>query len=152
MHATNLTLAGLLLVAAILGGLAETALVYLPTFFISGAIGIWLFYVQHQFEEAYWRPQSQWDYATAAVMGSTYLKLPRLLQWFTGNIGLHHVHHLSPRIPNYRLQRCHDENPVFHTVPTLTLRDSLRTLRLRLFDEESGRMVSFRHLRRLRPR
>jgi len=152
VHATNLTLAGLLLVAAILGGLAETALVYLPTFFISGAIGIWLFYVQHQFEEAYWRPQSQWDYATAAVMGSTYLKLPRLLQWFTGNIGLHHVHHLSPRIPNYRLQRCHDETPVFHTVPTLTLRDSLRTLRLRLFDEESGRMVSFRHLRRLRPR
>jgi omega-6 fatty acid desaturase (delta-12 desaturase) len=125
-------------------------LIWLPIFLLSGSTGVWLFYVQHQFEDAYWRDGKEWDYATAAVMGSSYFRLPRVLQWFTGNIGFHHVHHLSPRIPNYKLERCHRENPTFQKVVTLTLWESVRTLGLRLWDEDSGRMVTFGHLRRLR--
>ena len=84
---------------------------------LAGSAGIWLFYVQHQFEDVYWERSDDWSYADAALRGSSYLKLPKVLQFFTGNIGLHHVHHLSARIPNYNLQRAHDENPVFHAVP-----------------------------------
>jgi omega-6 fatty acid desaturase (delta-12 desaturase) len=106
--------------------------------------------VQHQFEDAYWRAAPEWDYATAAVMGSSYFRLPRVLQWFTGNLGFHHVHHLSPRIPNYSLERCHRENPTFQKVTTLTLKESFRTLRLKLWDEDNGRMVGWREFRRMR--
>ena len=97
-----------------------------PVAMLAGSAGIWLFYVQHQFEDAYWRTPADWDYADAALRGSSYLKLPKVLQFFTGNIGLHHVHHLNARIPNYNLQRAHDENPIFHAVPTLSLWDGLR--------------------------
>ena len=90
--------------------------------------GVWLFYVQHQFEDAYWESHEKWDYATAAVTGSSHLRLPRVLQWFTGNIGLHHVHHLGPRIPNYRLQRAHDENPMFHEAPVMTMWQGVKAL------------------------
>jgi acyl-lipid omega-6 desaturase (Delta-12 desaturase) len=110
---------------------------------LAGAAGIWLFYVQHQFEGVYWQRHQSWSYPASALRGSSYLKLPKVLQFFTGNIGLHHVHHLSPRIPNYNLQRAHDENPVFQDVPTLNLRDGVRTLRLKLYDEHRGRLVSF---------
>ena len=95
--------------------------------FLGGITGVWLFYVQHQFEDVYWEGGEQWSYADAALRGSSYLKLPTVLQFFTGNIGVHHVHHLSARIPNYNLQRAHDENPIFHDVPVLTLRDGLRS-------------------------
>ncbi len=101
----------------------------LPLVVIAGGTGIWLFYVQHQFEDVYWESGEQWSYADAALRGSSYLRLPKVLQFFTGNIGLHHVHHLSTRIPNYNLQRAHDENPVFHDVPTLTLADGIRAMR-----------------------
>ena len=84
-----------------------------------------------------------WSYANSALQGSSYLRLPKVLQFFTGNIGLHHVHHLSPRIPNYNLQRAHDENPVFQDCPTLSLWDGIRAMRLKLYDEESGRLVGF---------
>jgi acyl-lipid omega-6 desaturase (Delta-12 desaturase) len=110
---------------------------------LAGSIGIWLFYVQHQFEDAYWQSPADWSYADAALQGSSYLKLPKLLQFFTGNIGLHHVHHLNARIPNYNLQRAHDENPVFHQVPTLSLWQAARTAKLKLWDEDSKRLVSF---------
>ena len=133
-----------------LGGFGETLLIYGMVFFISGSAGIWLFYVQHQFDDTYWRPEGEWDYATAALYGSSYLKLPKVLQWFSGNIGLHHIHNLSPKIPNYRLQRCHDENPVFQQVPTLTFWESFKTIRNKLWDEESSRMVGWGQLRRLR--
>ena len=149
---TNLVLVGLALAAGVLGVLEETALVFLPAFLLAGAAGIWLFYVQHQFEEAYWRPESDWQYEAAALRGSTYLKLPRVLQWFTGNIGLHHLHHLSPKIPNYRLQECHDEQPMFRNVPTITLGRGLKAMWLKLWDEESGRLVGFGYLRELRRR
>jgi omega-6 fatty acid desaturase (delta-12 desaturase) len=134
---------------AMIGGLCwligwrDYLLVQVPTFMIAGAVGIWLFYVQHQFEDVYWESGERWSYADAALRGSSYLKLPKLLQFFSGNIGLHHVHHLSARIPNYNLQRAHDENPIFHHVPTLSLGDGIRAVRLKLYDEDGGHMVTF---------
>jgi omega-6 fatty acid desaturase (delta-12 desaturase) len=122
-------------------------LAWAPGALLAGAVGIWLFYVQHQFEDTYWQRADEWTYADAALRGSSYLKLPKPLQFFTGNIGLHHVHHLSTRIPNYNLQRAHDENPVFHRVPTLSLWDGLRAVRLKLWDENSGRLVTFAEAR-----
>jgi omega-6 fatty acid desaturase (delta-12 desaturase) len=110
---------------------------------------VYLFFVQHQFDDAYWEHHANWDYATAAVMGCSYLKLPRVLQWFTGNIGLHHVHHLAPRIPNYNLQRAHDENRIFHQAPTISLAQSVSMLRLALWDERQKRMIGFGDLRAL---
>ena len=114
---------------------------------LAGSVGIWLFYVQHQFEDAYWQSAADWSYSDAALRGSSYLKLPRVLQFFTGNIGLHHVHHLNARIPNYNLQRAHDENAIFHQVPTLSLWDGLRSVRLKLWDEERGKLVTFAQAR-----
>jgi len=150
VHGTNLALAGMITILSLLIGFREFMMIWLPVVLLSGSAGVWLFYVQHQFEDAYWRGGPEWDYATAAVAGSSYFRLPRVLQWFTGNIGFHHVHHLSPKIPNYELERCHRENPNFQQVTTLTIRESIHTLGLKLFDEESGRMVGFGHLRRLR--
>jgi omega-6 fatty acid desaturase (delta-12 desaturase) len=118
-------------------------MVQVPTAMIAGSIGIWLFYVQHQFEDAYWQSSDDWSYADAALQGSSYLKLPKVLQFFTANIGLHHVHHLSARIPNYNLQRAHDAMPMFHDVPTLTIRDGLRNVRLKLWCERRHRLVTF---------
>jgi acyl-lipid omega-6 desaturase (Delta-12 desaturase) len=135
--------------ALIVGGLCwligwrDYLLLQAPTVLLAGSVGIWLFYVQHQFEDAYWESGEGWSYADAALRGSSYLKLPKVLQFFSGNIGLHHVHHLSARIPNYNLQRAHDENAIFHDVPILSLRDGLRAVRLKLWDEERGRMVTF---------
>jgi acyl-lipid omega-6 desaturase (Delta-12 desaturase) len=114
-----------------------------PSALLAGSIGIWLFYVQHQFEDAYWKQSSDWSYVDAALRGSSYLKLPKPLQFFSGNIGLHHVHHLNAKIPNYNLQRAHDENPIFHQVPVLTLRDGLRAVQLKLWDERHGTLITF---------
>ncbi len=122
-------------------------LVWAPPAMLAGSIGIWLFYVQHQFEDAYWQSGAEWDYADAALRGSSYLKLPKVLQFFTGNIGLHHVHHLNARIPNYNLQRAHDENPIFDRVPTLSLSDGLRSVRLKLWDDQRGKLVTFAQAR-----
>jgi omega-6 fatty acid desaturase (delta-12 desaturase) len=125
-------------------------LVQVPVFMIGGSVGIWLFYVQHQFEDTYWQSSENWSYAEAALRGSSYLKLPKVLQFFTGNIGVHHVHHLNARIPNYNLQRAHDENPVFHDVPTLSIADGLRAVRLKLWDEQGRRLLTFAEARALR--
>jgi omega-6 fatty acid desaturase (delta-12 desaturase) len=140
---TNIALA--LIVAGLcwLMGWESFLLIQAPTVMLAGSAGIWLFYVQHQFEDAYWEDTDNWSYADAALRGSSYLKLPRVLQFFSGNIGLHHVHHLNARIPNYNLQRAHDENPIFHEVPVLTMRDGLRSVRLKLWDEDRGRLVTF---------
>jgi omega-6 fatty acid desaturase (delta-12 desaturase) len=140
---TNVALAVLIGGLCWLIGWREYLLVQAPTVVLAGSAGVWLFYVQHQFEDTYWQSSDGWSYADAALRGSSYLKLPKVLQFFTGNIGLHHVHHLSARIPNYNLQRAHDENPVFHAVPTLSLLDGLRAVRLKLWDEERGRLVSW---------
>jgi omega-6 fatty acid desaturase (delta-12 desaturase) len=141
--ATDLVLFALIGGLYLLMGWLAVLLVQLPSAMLAGAVGVWLFYVQHQFEGVYWERNHSWSYQESALQGSSYLKLPKLLQFFTGNIGLHHVHHLSPRIPNYNLQRAHDENPVFHQVPTLTIWDGIRALRLKLYDEQRGTLVSF---------
>jgi omega-6 fatty acid desaturase (delta-12 desaturase) len=124
-------------------GWREFVIVWAPAALLAGSVGIWLFYVQHQFEDAYWQSGADWSYADAAMRGSSYLKLPKVLQFFTGNIGLHHVHHLNSRIPNYNLQRAHDANPVFAGVPTLSLLDGVRAVKFKLWDEEACRLVTF---------
>lgn len=121
-------------------------LIQLTITLFGGAIGVWMFYVQHQFDGAYWERGEAWDYTTAALQGSSFYRLPRVLQWFTGNIGFHHIHHLSPRIPNYNLERCHRSHAIFREVKPLTIWASLRTLRLHLWDEQQRRLVSFGHL------
>ena len=138
---------------AVVGGLCaligpeKFLIVWMPAAMLAGSAGIWLFYVQHQFEDAYWQQPADWDYADAALRGSSYLKLPKILQFFTGSIGLHHVHHLNARIPSYNLQRAHDENKIFHDVPTLSLWAALRTAKLKLWDEDAGKLVSFAQAR-----
>jgi omega-6 fatty acid desaturase (delta-12 desaturase) len=147
---TNAALLGFIAILGLWLGWKAVFGLYLPAYYIAAATGIWLFYVQHQFEEAYWERGKQWDYATAAITGSSHLRLPGILNWFTGHIGLHHVHHLGPKIPNYRLKRAHEENPIFQEAPVLTMRTAFRTLRLTLWDEASQRMIGFRELRRSR--
>jgi acyl-lipid omega-6 desaturase (Delta-12 desaturase) len=144
---TNIALAVFVAALCLLMGWRDFLLVQAPTVMLAGSAGIWLFYVQHQFEDAYWEDTGGWSYADAALRGSSYLKLPAVLQFFSGNIGLHHVHHLNARIPNYNLQRAHDENSIFDGVPVLSLRDGLHAVRLKLWDEESRHMVTFAQAR-----
>ncbi len=143
VHATNLAIAAGLIAFSLLIGFQSVVLIYTPVFLIAAAAGIWLFYVQHQFEDTYWEDHQRWEYATAAVEGSSYYRLPRVLDWITGSIGLHHVHHADPRIPNYHLHRAHDENPAFHRATQITIRGSVRSARLRLWDARQGKMVGF---------
>ena len=117
---------------------------------VAGSAGLWLFYLQHQFEDAYWERGADWDYAEAALKGSSFYKLPRVLQWFSGNIGFHHIHHLSPRIPNYNLEACHLSDPMFEAVKPLTFWSAWSTMELRLWDEASKKLVGWSHLRGLR--
>ena len=140
----NAAIATLFAGASLWIGWRAVLLIYGPSMYLAAAAGIWLFYVQHQFEGTYWKAHGEWDFATAAICGSSYLKLPPVLHWFTGSIGLHHVHHLGPRIPNYALVRCHEENPLFHDATVLTLAQSARTLRLSLWDERTEQLVPFR--------
>jgi omega-6 fatty acid desaturase (delta-12 desaturase) len=147
---TNLALAGLFAVFIAWIGVVPVLAVFLPTVVTAAAVGTWLFYVQHQFERTYWEHTPEWDYTLAAMHGSSYYKLPKVLQWFTGNIGFHHIHHLSPRIPNYNLERCHEENPLMQRVVQLTLWASFKTTSLALWDEEKRRLVTFREA--LQPR
>ena len=128
-------------------GVGNFFLVWAPSAMIAGSVGIWLFYVQHQFEDAYWQSPTEWSYADAALRGSSYLQLPPVLQFFSGNIGLHHVHHLNARIPNYNLQRAHDENPIFRDVPVLTAWDGAVAVRLKVIDPQSGRLLTWNEVR-----
>ena len=125
-------------------GFGEVAAVQLPITASASIIGVWLFSVQHRGETTLWARHEEWDAVSASLRGSTYLRLPAALQWFTGNIGYHHVHHLNPRIPSYRLPECHEALPALHDVPTLSLWDGLRAVRCVLWDEESRRMVTCR--------
>jgi omega-6 fatty acid desaturase (delta-12 desaturase) len=128
-------------------GFRAFLLVQLPVTLLSTVMGVWLFYVQHQFEPTYWEHDDRWVYNEAALQGSSYYRLPRVLQWATGNIGLHHVHHLHPRIPNYRLQQALDDHPELRDVPTLTLWESFRCVRLTLWDEQQRKLVPFAAVR-----
>jgi omega-6 fatty acid desaturase (delta-12 desaturase) len=143
---TNWALLGIALAMSALIGLKALLLIQLTVSVFAGALGLWLFYVQHQFEGAYWVRAEEWDYAAAALQGSSFYKLPRVLQWFTGNIGFHHIHHLSPRIPNYHLQRCHEADPFFETIKPVTLFASLKSLGFRLWDEKHNVFVGFHDL------
>ena len=143
---TNLAILGIVIVAGFTIGLRDYLLLQLPIIGLAGAMGIWLFYVQHQFEWDYWDRHADWDPIKAALEGSSYYKLPKVLQWFSGNIGLHHVHHLRPRIPNYNLQHCYDETPALQQVRPITLFQSLKCIFLNLWDESTRTMVSFRSL------
>jgi len=119
------------------------------TMFIAGALGIWLFYIQHTFEDSYFEDESEWDYVKAAIEGSSYYKLPKVLQWVTGNIGFHHVHHLSPRVPNYNLEKAHDSTPPIQMATTVDIKLSLKSLRYKLYDEKNKRFVSFGDIKHL---
>ena len=144
---TNAAIVAIVSVASLTIGFKTYLMIQLPIMFIAGAVGVWLFYVQHQFEGVYWAHQDEWDPVRAAMDGSSYYKLPKVLQWFTGNIGLHHVHHVLPRIPNYRLQESYDATPAMQKVMPLTLLKSMGSLRLNLWDEEQQKLVSFKSLR-----
>ncbi|WP_085506527.1 fatty acid desaturase [Thalassobacillus devorans] len=119
-------------------------LIQLPVLYVAGALGIWLFYVQHQFEDSYFEEESEWDFVKAAVDGSSYYKLPKVLEWISGSIGYHHVHHLSPRVPNYHLEEAHESTPPLQKATTITMASSLESLRFRLYDEENKTFVSFK--------
>lgn len=132
-------------------GFQAYLVIQLIAMMVAASAGVWMFYVQHQFEDVYWERGERWDFTAAALQGSSFYKLPRILQWFSGNIGFHHIHHLSPRIPNYNLQRCHDADPLFQTVKPVTLVTSLKSFNLRLWDEKLKRLVGFgavKHLER----
>jgi len=140
---TNLALLFLLALAASTIGIGTYLMIQLPVIAIGGGVGLWLFYIQHQFEDAYWVRHDRWNPHSVALYGSSYFKLPKILQWFTGNIGLHHVHHVRPGIPNYNLQQCYDEVPALQAARQITLGASLGALRLSLYDEKNRKLVSF---------
>src|SRR2546422_1463281 len=150
VYLTNLAI-GLMAVGLIWKfGLKAYLIIQLTVLMVAGSAGVWLFYVQHQFEGVYWERNEDWDYTTAALQGSSFYKLPKILQWFSGNIGYHHIHHLSSRIPNYNLEQCHKADPLFQRVKPVTFFGSFKSLTFRLWDEQRRKLVGFRHLRRLR--
>ena len=139
----NLILIGILVAAYFTIGLDTYLLIQVPIMMIAGTVGVWLFYVQHQYEGVYWARQEVWDPLKASMQGSSYYKLPKALQWITGNIGLHHIHHVQPRIPNYRLQACQDQVPEMAKVEPINLINSFKSLGMRLWDEEQQKLVGF---------
>ncbi len=147
VHATNASVIAIILLMGWAVGFGAVAMVQLPVMVIASMIGVWLFSVQHRFENVAWLRGPAWSVHAAALRGSSYLRLPRVLQWFTGNIGFHHVHHLNARIPNYRLAACHAEMPDKAAIPTLTLGAALRSHRFSLWDEARGKMVTFQAAR-----
>jgi omega-6 fatty acid desaturase (delta-12 desaturase) len=144
---TNLVVVVMVAALCFAFGWQTVVFVELPLVILAGGSGIWLFYVQHQFEGTYWKRADAWSYDDAALRGSSHLALPRLLQFFSGNIGFHHVHHLNPKVPNYHLQRAHEEQPIFRPVPSVSLTDGLRATRLKLWDEQAQRMVTWKQAR-----
>jgi acyl-lipid omega-6 desaturase (Delta-12 desaturase) len=149
---TNLAVLGMAALLSWLMGIQAYLVIQAAVLMIAGSVGVWLFYVQHQFEGAYWERSDRWDYVTAALHGSSFYKLPRLLQWFTGNIGFHHIHHLSPGIPNYNLEKCYKADPLFQQVERVTLLSSLKSLTHRLWDEERRAWVGYGQVKALRRR
>ena len=147
VRVTNVALLLILILAYFTIGLRTYLLIQVPVMLIAGAMGVWLFYVQHQYEGVYWARHEEWEPLRAALEGSSYYKLPKLLQWITGSIGLHHIHHIQPRIPNYHLQQCQDNVDVLQEVEPITLKSSLWSLTRHLWDEKRGQLVGFRTLK-----
>ncbi len=146
IHWTNLGLVVYGTAISLLIGFKAFVLIQIPVIWVAASAGVWLFYVQHQFEGVYWERAKNWDFVKAGLEGSSFYKLPKVLQWFSGNIGFHHIHHLSPRIPNYKLEKCHKENQIFQVEP-VDLTGSLKSLSYRLWDEASRQLVHFRYLK-----
>ena len=147
VYRTNI---GILILAVLISaviGFKAYLLIQLPVMMVSASVGVWMFYIQHQFEGVHWERHEDWDYLQSALEGSSYYKLPKVLQWFTGNIGFHHIHHLGPRIPNYFLEKCYDEHPLFRKAQPVTLWTSLRAFSLRLWDEKTGELVGWSRLK-----
>lgn len=143
-YLTNMMLFSIFAILCLLLGWKSVLIIEGPILFISAMAGIWLFYVQHQFEGTYFEAAESWDFVNAALQGSSFYRLPSVLQWFTGNIGYHHVHHLGPRVPNYNLQRTHESASYLRDVPTISLRRSFQSVHFRLWDEERKKFVRFR--------
>lgn len=147
VYLTNLGIFTIALVLCLTIGWKAYVLIQFPMMYLAAVAGVYLFYVQHQYDEVYWTDDKNWDFKLVALQGCSFFKLPKVLQWFTGNIGFHHIHHLSFKIPNYYLEACHNESPVFKQIKPITFFKSFRTLRLRLWNEETRRLVSFRSLK-----
>jgi omega-6 fatty acid desaturase (delta-12 desaturase) len=150
VHWMNLAVLAMVVAMSAAIGVRQYLLLQLTVTIIAGAAGVWLFYVQHQFEATYWERGGDWNYSAAALQGSSYYRLPKVLQWFSANIGFHHIHHLSPYIPNYNLQRCHNADPMFQQIKPLTLLASLKSLTHHLWDEQRKKLISYRRLKELR--
>jgi len=146
----NLAIFGMAAALAWIYGLVPYLLIQIMIIAVAGGVGVWMFYVQHQFEDVYWERDEHWDFTAAALQGSSFYKLPKILQWFSGNIGFHHIHHLSARIPNYHLERCHRSHPMFRDVKPITMISSLKSFSLRLWDEKRKKLVGYSHIRNLR--
>jgi omega-6 fatty acid desaturase (delta-12 desaturase) len=146
IYFTNLMLLSIAVLMSLWIGVKAYLLIQLPVILISHSMGLWLFYVQHQFDQVSWKREGEWDYKTAAMEGSSFLKLSPILQWFTGNIGFHHVHHLSSRIPNYYLEKCHNENDLFDNIKPIRFFSTFKTFKLSLWDEANRQLISFRNL------
>lgn len=143
IHFTNLAVVGIAAGMSLLIGFKEFLLIQLPIMLFASTFGVWLFYLQHQFEGVYWERNERWDRVKSALEGSSFYKLPKVLQWFSGNIGFHHIHHLSPRIPNYYLEKCHNETPLFQEVKPITLLAGFKSFTLRLYDEANHKLVGY---------
>jgi len=144
---TNAAIAGVVAAMWLVVGIGPFLMVQIPVTVIASTIGVWMFYVQHQYEDTYWHWHDEWNYYEASLYGSSFLVLPKPLQWMTGNIGVHHVHHMSARIPNYKLQQVHDENPEFHVVTKVRFRDTLKLINLALWDERNHKLIRFKDLK-----
>jgi omega-6 fatty acid desaturase (delta-12 desaturase) len=149
VHISNLIIIALAAGLILLMGWKAYLLIQIPIIYFSTVAGVWLFYVQHQFEGVVWTRTEKWDYRKMALEGSSYLKFPKILQWFSGNIGFHHIHHLSPKIPNYNLEKCHKENRMFDSIKPVTFLHSMRTMNLKLWDEQAQQLISFRQYRKM---
>ena len=150
VYAMNAAILGMATGLTCIFGLKAYLLIQVIILMTAGGAGVWLFYVQHQFEGVYWERGEDWSYTAAALQGSSFYKLPRVFQWFSGNIGFHHIHHLSPRIPNYNLEKCHQADPLFQQVKPITLFASFKSFTFRLWDEKRKKLVGYRHLREIR--
>ncbi|MBP2000187.1 omega-6 fatty acid desaturase (delta-12 desaturase) [Paenibacillus shirakamiensis] len=147
-YITNAALIAMMVVLCLTLGWKEVLIVEGTILYLAGAAGIWLFYVQHQFEDTYYERAEDWDFVSAAMEGSSYYKLPKLMQWMTGNIGFHHIHHLDPQVTNYNLERLHNSSAALQNVPAIGIRLSLQALSYRLWDEGTKRYVGFNYLKR----
>ena len=146
VHLTSLAIFALIFLSVLAIGWKAFLLIQIPVLYIASAHGVWLFYVQHQFRQVKWVNTEHWDYKTIALKGSSLFKLPALLNWFTGSIGYHHIHHLSPLIPNYNLKKCHNENPLFQDIKPITFFTAFESLLLRLWDEKRQMLVRFNEI------